>query len=286
MAEREGEVTRVLKRVAQVLDRGKYDEALRDLLRLSEKYPDAGEIRPQIAEVLIRRGESRARKGKMREARDDFERSLNWSRKPGAYVALAKTMIADGKLDRADEILNEALEIDDRYGPTHEAIGMLMMKWEEYGEAARAFEQALGLGHASPALYRLVWDAYMKLERLDRAHDLIMEGAERFPKSDGVQGTAGDSFVFARGDSAQARPYWRRAVELNPKNFNAAFNLAAEAASRGAREESLEYLRRCAGLDLEKARRLWREDLASPLKKFGDLARDPEFRRVLGWEND
>jgi predicted TPR repeat methyltransferase len=69
-------VTRVLKRVAQTLGSGKFDEALRDLLHLSEKYPEAGEIRPQIAEVLLRRGESRARKGKTKEARDDFKRSL------------------------------------------------------------------------------------------------------------------------------------------------------------------------------------------------------------------
>lgn len=286
MAEREGEVTRVLRKVAQVLDRGKYDEALRDLFRLSEKYPDAGEIRPQIAEVLIRRGEFRARKGKMKEARADFERSLNWAPKPGAYVALARGMIGDGKLDRANEILNAALEMDDRYGPTHEAIGELMMKWEEYGEAARAFEQALGLGHATPPLYRAVWEAYMRVERFDRAHDLILEGADRFPKDDALQGAAGDSFVYARGDSAQAVPYWKQAAELNPRNFPALFSLASEAAGRGAREEALDYLRRCAAVDLARTRERWREDLGSPLKKFGEFARDPEFRRALGWEND
>ena len=114
MGERDGEVTRVLKRVAQTLGSGKYDEALRDLLHLSEKYPDAGEIRPQIAEVLLRRGESRARKGKVKEARDDFERSLRWTHKPAALVALAKSLMAEGKLEDADRLLNEALEIDDR----------------------------------------------------------------------------------------------------------------------------------------------------------------------------
>jgi len=41
MGEKEGGVTRVLKRVAQTLGSGKYDEALRDLYHLSEKYPDA-----------------------------------------------------------------------------------------------------------------------------------------------------------------------------------------------------------------------------------------------------
>jgi len=86
MVERDGEVTRVLKKVAVTLGNGKYDEALRDLLHLSEKYPDAGDIRPQIAEVLLRRGESRARKGKVKEARDDFERSLRWTNKPAAML--------------------------------------------------------------------------------------------------------------------------------------------------------------------------------------------------------
>src|SRR5262245_12172373 len=287
MGERDGEVTRVLKRVAQTLGSGKFDEALRDLLHLSEKYPDAGEIRPQIAEVLLRRGESRARKGKVKEARDDFERSLRWTHKPAALVALARSLMAEGKLDEADKRLNEALEIDDRFGPTHETLGLLMLAWEEYATAARAFEQALGCGgYASPDLYRGVWEAYMKLERFDRAHDLILEGVERFPDNDVVQAMAGDSFVFAKGDSAEARPYWEKALAINPRNFGALFNLAADAAARSDRDRSLDFLRRCAGIDLERTRKLWRDDLSSPMKKFGEFARDPEFRRALGWEND
>src|SRR5436190_2174819 len=196
MGERDGEVTRVLKRVAATLGNGKFDEALRDLLHLSEKYPDAGEIRPQIAEVLLKRGESRARKGKVKEARDDFEQALGWS-------------------------------------------------------------------YASPDLYRAVWEAYMKLERFDRAHDLIMEGVERFPENDIVQAMAGDSFVFAKGDSGEARPYWEKALSLNPKNFGALFNLAAEAAGRSDRYASLGYLERCSALDLERTRKLWKDDMAS-----------------------
>ncbi len=282
----EGEVTRVLRRVAQTLDHGKYEEALRDLLHLSEKYPDAGEIKPQIAEVYIRRGESRARKGRLKEARDDFERSLSWSRKPAAMVALARSLIAEGRLDQADQVLNAALETDGNYGPVHEAIGELFLKWDEPKEAARAFEQALGLGHATPALYRSVWEAYLKAERFDRAHDLILEGAERFPESDLLQAAAGDSFVFAKGDSDEARPWWEKAVSLNPRNFGALFSLAAHSASRGERATSLDLLRRAAGIDLERTRRLWKDDLASPLGKFGDVARDQDFLRVLGWGND
>jgi tetratricopeptide (TPR) repeat protein len=126
----------------------------------------------------------------------------------------------------------------------------------------------------------------MKLERFDRAHDLILEGVEKFPDNDAVQAVAGDSFVFAKGDSAEARPYWEKALTLNPKNFGALFNLSAEAADRSDRDAALGYLQRCAMLDLDRTRKLWKEDLSSPLKKFGEYARDAEFRRALGWEND
>ncbi len=282
----EGEVTRVLRKVGRTLDQGKYDEALRDLLHLSEKYPDAGEIRPQIAEVLLRRGQSREKRGKTREARADFERSLNWTPKAEALAALARSLMAEGKLDRAHELLNGALEIDDTYGPTHEAIGKLMLLWQEYSEAARAFEQALGLGHATPDLYQSAWDAYMRLEHFDRAHELILEGVERFPESDALQLAAGDSFVYARGESAEARPYWRRAAELNPRSFMALFNLAGDAAAAGKRTEALGLLRRAADVDLERAQRLWKDDLSQPLKKFGDFARDVEFGKALGLEAD
>jgi tetratricopeptide (TPR) repeat protein len=286
MAHAEGEVTRVLKKVAQTLETGKYDEALRELMHLSEKYPDAGEIRPQIAEVYLRRGESRARRGKAQEARADFERSLSWSHRPPALLALARGLMAEDRLDEADKLLNAALEADDAYGPTHELLGHLLMKWQEWKEAARAYENALGLDHATPELYRGAWDAYLRQERFDRAHELILEGADRFPDSDAVQAAAGDSWVYTQGESAEARPCWERAVALNPKNFGAQFALSADAAGRGERKEALERLTACAQLDLERTRRQYKDDLSSPFRKFGDYARDPEFRAALGWAND
>ena len=282
----EGEVTRVLKRVARVIVDGKFDEALRDLMHLSEKYPDAGEIRPQLAELYLRRGESKAKRGKLKEAQADFERSLTWKRNPQALVALAKARMEADDLEEADRLLNAALEVDDRHGPTHEALGQLFIRWEEYKEAARAFEQALGVGYATPELYKSVWEAYLRLERFERAHELILEGVARFPENDALNAAAGDSWVYTKGDADEARACWERALALNPKNFGALFSLAADAAGRGERELALERLTAAAALDLERTRRLWKEDLASPFKKFGDLSRDAEFRRVLGWHND
>lgn len=281
MGELEGEVTRVLRRVARTLDRGKYNEALRELLRLSEKYPDAGEVPPQIAEVLLRRGDSRARKGRLREARDDWERSLQWSRNPAAYVSLALALISERKLERADELINTVLEMDDRYGPAHEAMGLLLLAWDEPVEATRAFEEALGCGHDTPDVYRSAWEAHMRADRPERAHDLVMEGADRYPEDDSLQRAAGDSFVYVRGDRDAAVPYWERAVELNPENFMALFSLAAYAAGEDRRNEALDLLRRAAKIDLNRARRLWFEDLDLPLKRFGAFAQDPEFLGAL-----
>jgi tetratricopeptide (TPR) repeat protein len=282
MDKREGEVTRTLKRVAQTMGHGKFDEALRVLLHLSEKYPEAGDIRPQIAEALLRRGESHARHGKAREARADFERSLGWTQKPGALVALARGLMAEGKIEEADKLLNEALELDGGYGPTHETLGMLMLHWNDYAQAARAFEQALECGGSSPDLYLAAWEAYRRLERFDRARELILEGAQRFPQSDALQAAAGDS----SGESAEARIFWEKAVALNPKNLGALFRLAAEDASCGDRQASLDFLRRCAKIDLDQTRGLWKEEVASPMGKFGPFVRDADFRRALGWEKD
>lgn len=282
MVEREGEVTRVLRQVARTLDRGRYDEALRELMRLSEKYPDAGEIRPQIAEVLLRRGQSRARKGRIREARADFERSLGWAPRQETYVAVAETLLAEGRLEEAQKMLHASLEKDDRHGPTHAALGALFLKWEDWGEAARAFEQALGLGFASPEVYRGVWEAYVRMDRLDRAHELILEGAERFPQDGSLQAAAGDSWVLARGDLGSAIPCWEAAVRIDPRNFRALFSLAGAEASRGRREEALGYLKRCMALDPARTRQQWREDLESSWSRFRDVAEDPDFRRVLG----
>ncbi len=277
----EGEVTRVIKKVRQVLDEGKYDQALRDLMHLGEKYPDAGEIRPEIAQVLLRRGKSRFGKGKRREARVDVERSLDWAVFPDAYVALGRILTEEGDLDHAHEYLNRAIEADDRCGPAHEALGYVLLRWDEHAEAARAFEQALACEHATPELFLAVWHAYMTLEKLERAHELLLDGIGRFPDNDRLHAAAGDSFVYARGDSDGAEPFWRKAIALNPKNFSAHFSLAGLAASHGRRRESLDLLRRCVELDRPETRKRWREDVESPLGRFRDYAQDPEFRSLL-----
>ena len=126
----------------------------------------------------------------------------------------------------------------------------------------------------------------MRSDRPERAHELVMEGADRFKDDDSLQRAAGDSFVYVRGDRPSAVPFWERSVELNPENFMALFSLAGYAAGEDRCDEALGYLKRAAALDPERTRRLWREDMESPLKRFGSLVGEPEFLRELGWLAD
>lgn len=278
----ENEVSKTIDRVRQSMDKGKYDRALSDLLHLSEKYPDAGEIRPEIAEVFLRRGESRVRKGRMKEAHEDFERSLRWAEFPDTYVQLGRAALSQGTLDVAHKYLNQAIEIDDRFGPAHESLGYLFLQWNELEEAARAFEEALSCDHSTVDLYRAVWNAYMGLEKLGRAHELILEGVEVYPDDDRIQLATGNSFVYAEGNSEGAEPYWRKAIELNPKNIDALFQLSALHASRGNREEALALLSQCAEADFDDARKLWKEDKDLPFRRFAEYENDPDFVELLG----
>ncbi len=278
----ENEVSRVIDQVRRSMEKGKFNRALSDLLHLSEKYPDAGEIRPEIAEVFLRRGESRVKKGKVKEAHEDFERSLRWAEFPDTYVQLGRASMEAGKLDASHKYLNQAIEIDEHFGPAHEVLGYLFLQWDESSEAARAFEQALACGHATIDLYRGVWSAYMAIEKLERAHELIMEGVSAFPKNDRLQLAAGNSFVYARGESGDAEPYWQKAVELNPENIDALFQLAALSASRGKRENALSLLSQCAEVDFNAARKLWKEDKGLPFHRFSEFEDDPDFVELLG----
>ena len=62
--------------------------------------------------------------------------------------------------------------------------------------------------------------------------------------------------------------------------------VARRIASRKELDSALARLKAAAEIDLERARRMWKEDMASPFKKFGDVARDADFRGALGWAND
>jgi tetratricopeptide (TPR) repeat protein len=222
------------------------------------------------------------KKGKVKEAHEDFERSLRWAEFPDAYVQLGRAALDRGDLESAHKFLNQAIEIDERFGPAHETLGYLFLQWDDSAEAARAFEQALVFGHATADLYRGVWTAYMAIEKLERAHELILEGVETFPKNDRLQLAAGNSFVYAKGDSAEAEPFWKKAAELNPRNIDAHFQLAGLNASRGKRKEALSFLAHCSDVDFEGARKLWKEDKELPFHRFMQFENDPDFIELLG----
>ncbi len=273
---------RGLDEAKRLLGNGKLREAFSRLLHLTEKYPEEVEVREGMALALVMQGATHAEAGEFDRATQEFERSIRYSDTPEAHVNLGRIHQMLGEFDDAFQEYSRALDLNDDLAVAHEALGQYFLEVKDFDQAASAFGRAIAKGGVNRSVYSGLWEAYMGLGRTDQAHDAIMEAVSRWPKDDGMLGMAALSWAVAKNDHDQAAEYWKKAIEINPKNLPALFNLAGLAALRGDRPEALSYIKRCCQIDQEQTLAMWKEDARQPKRKFGGLGGDEDFLDLLG----
>ena len=125
-----------------------------------------------------------------------------------AMNALAVVLTQQRRYDRARDLLSEVLAHSPRSATTWSNLGLLELQDRRPAEASRAFDQAVA---ADPRLAQ-AWEGL---------------GAARI-------GT----------DPAAAIDAWRRALELEPRNYDLLFNLAVTLRDRGRAAEARPYAER------------------------------------------
>lgn len=200
----------------------RYDDAL-------ENYNKAIEIRPRKHEIIKERAELYVELGKPEKALADYEKAIEldsknplyWGRSGeikfelGRYADALKDFEMASKLEPANLIwVNRMGDALKKFGMIEEAIG-------KYSRAVR-------LNPDHPLAYRNLGDTYFKLGKYENAmvnyEKLIRkdERAERDPKV---------LFRLARsyeeiGKRMDARAYYEKTVQEDPKNAEAYFRLA------------------------------------------------------------
>lgn len=266
----------------RLLSEGRHKDALSRLFPLTEKYPDDTKVRRGIASGLAAQGLAKAERGHLDAAASDFERSLRYADNAEAHVRLGQVRQAQGQLDDAFAELSRALEMDDENATIHEALGHYFLARLDFEQAANAFGRSLSKGGTARSCYLGLWEAYMGLNRHEQAHETALDAGKLYPEDDAVLGTVGLSFAVACNDHDSAEIWWRKAVERNPKNLPALFNLAGLAALRGQRDAALGYIRQCVDVDRVRTLEMWREDAHAPRRKFAAFVGDEDFLDLLG----
>lgn len=276
------ELARRTKEARGLLDQGKVREALGRLMHLTEKYPDARDVRAMIAEAMNRRGEAFGESGDLERAESDFRRSLAYHESAMAHVNLGRIHMSRRELDPAFRELTQGLEMDEDLPEAHEYLGYYFLETGDFEQAVHALGRAITKGAVRKPVYLGLWEAYMGLERKEQAHETAEELARQLPEDDEVIAQLGLSWAVCRGDYEEAEKAWSRAAARNPKNLPALFNLAGLAAVRGRREEAMDWLRKCVAVDRDRTLALWKDDIHASRQKFAAYAGDEDFLDILG----
>lgn len=136
-----------------------------------------------------------------------------------------------GHLDVATEKLLKALQYDDDYPEAHNAIAVLYEEIREYNPAEHHYKRAIEL-KSDYTLAKLNYARFLCIREPTRA----AEGESEFQRIAGdpvnAGATAAEAYVGLalcarkREDSGQAETWLRKALESNPNNTTALFELA------------------------------------------------------------
>jgi arylsulfatase A-like enzyme/tetratricopeptide (TPR) repeat protein len=156
----------------------------------------------------------------------------------------ARRLLADGKFDAAESLLRSLFEEDPRFSPVIEDLGDLYFSRKKVQPLVDLFEKAIRLNPGSAGL-RIVYGRF--LVRLGRAAEAVpvLEAAGRLAGPDEmehVQFTLGNAFGQLERSDEAARSF-RRALELEPENFEASRLLGLVLMRSGKLEEALVHFR-------------------------------------------
>jgi arylsulfatase A-like enzyme/Flp pilus assembly protein TadD len=161
---------------------------------------------------------------------------LHDSRNPDALNALGIARASAGRTERAIEAFGQALRIDPKNAVAWQNIGLTHVHANRPEEALRAFDQAFAVN-------------------------------DRLPRGWNGRGAA----LEQMGRHAEAIESWKRAVELDPQQFEALLNLGTVAMEHGDRELARQALAQFAATappalfaaDIARARRLLKQGVSS-----------------------
>jgi arylsulfatase A-like enzyme/Flp pilus assembly protein TadD len=145
--------------------------------------------------------------GRSTEAVALLEHAASAERSFDALSALALAYARLGRTADALRTLSKTLDVDPANAIAYENIGAVQLDAGNADEAKRAFERAVALNRGSS------------------------------------QGENGLALIAMRsGDRAAAIAHWKRAVEIQPANFDALYDLGVQLARDGQRDDAQRYL--------------------------------------------
>ena len=196
-----------------------------------------------------RRGNEFLNQGDLRNAIESYEKAVVADpNSVDALTSLGYALKETGNLEAAHSAFQNALQLQPNgFDPAY-LLGQTCNELRQYEKAVAHFEKALALQPTFEPLYGELCHALFQIKALDKAHDLITSGIQRYPENASFHFFLGNLYSVAEDWQAASASY-ATAMKLNPNLVQAHTNLASVFRSQGdldAATHQVEYALRIA----------------------------------------
>jgi tetratricopeptide (TPR) repeat protein len=197
-------------------------------------YQKAVELDPQFAVAYAHLARVLKRLGRQNEAAPLYEKATQLAKDPATLNLIAESLQAEQQWDNSEPVLKRVLEIDGRNATALFLMGRMLVVTKRFQEAESYLKPATEVSPRAFQPFNLLARTYLALDRFEEA-EVTYERAAGFASPGdrkqlaGIYGFegVGDGFLKARNKASAARAY-RRAVELDPANNQAAQKLSKQ----------------------------------------------------------
>lgn len=274
-----------LFRAACVLrDNGRWQEALTAARRVMRVWPDF-----YLTYVII--GDCHAKLGQLRRSERAYRQSLAIKPEPWTWVLLSKVLMRMGRDDESMNCLRAALKLDPNYEEAHYNLGCEYKLRGQYARAEKYFRRAIEIDPKYALAYaELGWsllrhknktkeavrllrksvrldpnygwsraylgNALWRLRRLKDADEQYRKLIEIWPEDSLSYFCYGGFLAYESDDTSLAEGYLRKAVELDPKDPAANYELGKHLLYWERKDEAIKYLKKAVRLGHDRAKKL------------------------------
>ncbi len=196
-------------------------QAKRDLDAAAKSFAEVLKLNPRAASAQVQLAMIEMQRNSLPSATQLAEQAA--AQQPGnltAQLVLARSLLARGDLDRATVVTQRLLDAAPQAAPVQNQAGVLALAKGDTAGARAAFEKALSLDDrlVEPLSALVALDVAEK--KPDRGRARVNERLKKTPNSSPLLALAGRTFA-ATGDPAKGEEFLRRAIEVDPLNFEA-----------------------------------------------------------------
>ncbi len=194
--------------------------------------------------MIIKEAQGKFETGDLDEAeRKLLEAARVDPRNPALFTLLGRIGLERGMLDRANSYFLAAIEVDGDYAEAHYYRGLVLQRWQRYGDAYDEYAKAYELSADNASYLLAMSEMLIALEDEDRALAILQEKQVYFEGNAGIR-VAMAQICMMKGQMREACDYYRQALVLEPDNLRIVEELALAQMAAGENLDAIQNLRR------------------------------------------